>query len=641
MSVLSGKATVSFQIRESGTSATTATVAPGGALTLDVVAVTISAEAGILPNLDSFTYRIIFPNTSFMLQNNVFAAPFDNAEAPAGFNGSIPWSGLPLPIDLVADGASPGATALVPDLYRTTATTAGVPVVGPDAVLETLTLQVPLPPGNYPISLSVLEAADNTGALHATENGTDFVLTIETVDPCLDDSTPPTIVLNGSDPLNIECGTAFVDPGATATDDCPEPGTPVAVNSSGVVDPNTPGSYVITYSATDASGNPATDTRTVNVVDTTAPVITLNGANPLTVECHTAFIDPGATATDLCAGSVPVSTAGAVDANTPGSYVLTYTATDPSGNLAMDTRTVNVVDTTDPVIALNGANPLIVPCRTPFIDPGATAADLCAGIIAVGVSGTVDINTAGDYTLTYTATDPSGNAATATRTVTVTECGIFALTCPPDLTVPNDAGLCSAVVNYPDPVPTGGVGTVSIVCNPPSGSVFPVGATIVNCTATDEADQTATCSFTVTVNDEEPPVITCPPDVTVQCLGDVPPPDFAEGSAVDNCDPAPVVAHLGDVPAGTNPTLITRTYQATDASGNTSSCTQTITVQGLPGDLNGDCCVDLTDLDLLMVQIRARSTDLTYDLNGDGQVDIADARWLVLRFTNPGGAPCP
>jgi hypothetical protein len=171
--------------------------------------------------------------------------------------------------------------------------------------------------------------------------------------------------------------------------------------------------------------------------------------------------------------------------------------------------------------------------------------------------------------------------------------------------------------------------------------VFPVGATIVNCTATDEADQTATCSFTVTVNDEEPPVITCPPDVTVQCLGDVPPPDFAEGSAVDNCDPAPVVAHLGDVPAGTNPTLITRTYQATDASGNTSSCTQTITVQGLPGDLNGDCCVDLTDLDLLMVQIRARSTDLTYDLNGDGQVDIADARWLVLRFTNPGGAPCP
>jgi hypothetical protein len=57
-------------------------------------------------------------------------------------------------------------------------------------------------------------------------------------------------------------------------------------------------------------------------------------------------------------------------------------------------------------------------------------------------------------------------------------------------------------------------------------------------------------------------------------------------------------------------------------------------------DLNGDGCIDRTDLNLLLTKIRARSTDLTYDLNGDGKVDIADARFLVLQFTNPGGAPC-
>jgi hypothetical protein len=62
--------------------------------------------------------------------------------------------------------------------------------------------------------------------------------------------------------------------------------------------------------------------------------------------------------------------------------------------------------------------------------------------------------------------------------------------------------------------------------------------------------------------------------------------------------------------------------------------------QGQVGDLNGDCCVDLTDLNLLLAKIRARSTDLTYDLNGDGKVDIADARFLVLHFTNPGGTSC-
>jgi len=43
---------------------------------------------------------------------------------------------------------------------------------------------------------------------------------------------------------------------------------------------------------------------------------------------------------------------------------------------------------------------------------------------------------------------------------------------------------------------------------------------------------------------------------------------------------------------------------------------------------------------LLLVLIRSRSTDLMYDLNGDGKVNVADARWLALRFTNRGGAPC-
>src|SRR5262245_47620149 len=134
--VLPCKATVNFQIRENGTAALTATVAPGGVLTLNVVFVTSAPEAGILDNLDSFTYRINFPNELFNLQNNAFAAPFDNTEAPAGFNGSRPWSGLPVPINFLADAGSPGATPLAADLYRTTASTAGVPVAGgaPNAV---------------------------------------------------------------------------------------------------------------------------------------------------------------------------------------------------------------------------------------------------------------------------------------------------------------------------------------------------------------------------------------------------------------------------------------------------------------------------------------------------------------------------
>jgi hypothetical protein len=366
----------------------------------------------------------------------------------------------------------------------------------------------------------------------------------------------------------------------------------------------------------------------------------LNGTNPLNVECHTAFVDPGATASDTCDGVVSVITSGTVDPNTPGTYTLTYSATDAAGNTGSATRSVMVADTLAPVITLNGANPLNIPCHEPFSDPGATADDTCAGAISVSASGAVDVDTSGDYVLTYTATDPSGNSAMATRTVHVNACVGLALLCPLDVIVPADPGVCSAVVTFPDPVASGAVGAVTIVCNPPSGSIFPVGSTTVNCSATDSIGQTASCSFTVKVEDNENPTLICPPDLIVTCASEVPPADFAGGTVTDACDPTPVVNHVGDVPSGSSPTVITRTYQASDASGNTSTCVQLITVTGLLGDLNGDCCVDQADLAIIMVQIRARTGDLRYDINGDGRLDIADARRLVLLFTNPGGAPC-
>jgi hypothetical protein len=87
----------------------------------------------------------------------------------------------------------------------------------------------------------------------------------------------------------------------------------------------------------------------------------------------------------------------------------------------------------------------------------------------------------------------------------------------------------------------------------------------------------STCMKTVTVADTTPPTITCPANVTVQCDAGVPPADFAGGTASDNCG-TPTVVHVSDVASGTCPKIITRTYKATDASGNMATCTQTITV---------------------------------------------------------------
>jgi subtilisin-like proprotein convertase family protein len=149
------------------------------------------------------------------------------------------------------------------------------------------------------------------------------------------------------------------------------------------------------------------------------------------------------------------------------------------------------------------------------------------------------------------------------------------LTCPANITQNNDLGQCGAIVNYPPPTTEGDCGTIT--CTPPSASFFPVGTTTVTCTGTG-----ATCVFTVTVNDTQPPSITCPANVTaVTDQNACPAPacatvTFPAPIATDNCPGVGVVCNPpsgGCFPTGTT----TVTCTATDASGNTATCSFTVT----------------------------------------------------------------
>src|SRR5690606_7861114 len=97
------------------------------------------------------------------------------------------------------------------------------------------------------------------------------------------------------------CGTPFLDLGATATDACD--GTLSVVVETNL-DVAQPGSYTVTYRATDSVGRTATTTRTVIVEDTSGPEITLLGASPLTLACGSSYEEAGATALDACDGEV-------------------------------------------------------------------------------------------------------------------------------------------------------------------------------------------------------------------------------------------------------------------------------------------------------------------------------------------------
>ena len=235
------------------------------------------------------------------------------------------------------------------------------------------------------------------------------------------DTVFPIITILGDNPATVELGSTYTDAGATSD------GGEI-VTTSGAVDTNTVGTYTITYSASDAAGNTSTATRTVNVVDTTAPVVTITGDNPATVELGSTYTDAGATASDL--DDVTVTTTSDVDTDTVGAYSVTYTATDASGNTATATRTVDVVDTTAPVFTSSASfsaqeNQTSIGTVT-ATDLQAITFTISGSDIVISSSGVLsfvsapDFETQTSFLATVTATDASSNASTQDITVTVT-----------------------------------------------------------------------------------------------------------------------------------------------------------------------------------------------------------------------------
>ena len=238
------------------------------------------------------------------------------------------------------------------------------------------------------------------------------------------DSTAPIITLNGQAIATVNLNSTYTDAGATATDEVDGDLTSSIV-TTGVVNTSVEGNYIITYTVSDTSGNTTTATRQVIVEgDTTAPVITILGEAEVSINQYTPYIDAGATATDEVDGDLTSSivTTGVVNTSVEGNYIITYTVSDTSGNTTTATRQVIVEgDTTAPVITILGEADVSINQYTPYIDAGATATDNVDGDLTSSIVTTGVVNTSieGNYIITYTVSDTSGNTATATRQVVV------------------------------------------------------------------------------------------------------------------------------------------------------------------------------------------------------------------------------
>ncbi|MCB0653978.1 MAG: HYR domain-containing protein, partial [Saprospiraceae bacterium] len=163
------------------------------------------------------------------------------------------------------------------------------------------------------------------------------------------------------------------------------------------------------------------------------------------------------------------------------------------------------------ILTLDNSCSVIVPDYTNQVT--ATFDATCANLVQSPAPGTT-ASGAGSLTITFTIDDGDNPVASCSGTVQLTDGIDPVVNCPADITVVNTAGLCGANVTF---ALTGSdnCGAFSIGTTHNSGDFFPVGTTTVTATATDVALNTASCNFTITVNDAEDPQISCPTLATV------------------------------------------------------------------------------------------------------------------------------
>lgn len=184
---------------------------------------------------------------------------------------------------------------------------------------------------------------------------------------------------------------------------------------------------------------------------------------------------------------------------------------------------------------------------------------------------------AGEYAHTVVAQIPTGATTNLTLTPNFT-LPPPTIQCPADQVLANNPGQCGAVLNF-TPQVDGSCNDVTAVCNPPSGTLFPVGTTTVTCYATNTSGGgSAPCTFRVTVQDNEPPVIACPAPMVVNATSPAGAVVPFPVTATDNCGativctpPSGSVLPIGD-------TIVQST--ATDPSANQASCSFSVHVKG-------------------------------------------------------------
>lgn len=265
--------------------------------------------------------------------------------------------------------------------------------------------------GQHIIDVFVLDAAGNSSD------------TMQAIVEILADVIAPVVTLIGPNTVDMINGTTYTDPGIDFSDNGCDPSATPTISTD--LDENLDGTYTYTWIVEDNSGNIDSVSRTVNVIgaDVTEPVITAIAGLTQTIEACGTFVDPGVTAFDNIDYDLTpmVTTTGMVNENLPGTYTLIDSVTDAAGNIGTLTRTIIVVDQTDPEITINNTAASLFICigGTFVADADATDCVDPAVVLTNNANTQIDNTKAGLYVVTFTAVDNSGNDNTETVNVQV------------------------------------------------------------------------------------------------------------------------------------------------------------------------------------------------------------------------------
>lgn len=469
------------------------------------------------------------------------------------------------------------------------------------------TASVENPPGfqvsaNY-IGIYTVTVTDNLGC-----SGTGSVSVSQKTEEAPTIECPADQTVAADDDCTVVLGN-WISFATNVTDDCTAQGNITVSQAPAESDllSGHNGETTVALTADDGNGNTTSCSFKVTLIDLSPPSITCPADQTLAADgnCSAALGSWAPFVTHLsdnckAPGDIVVSQTPVASSLLSGhndEKMIELRAEDGNGNTAACTFKVTLLDVTPPSITCPGeqivtADAACAGLTGDWIAAATNVSENCSAAHLIQVtqmpaSGTPLSGHNDAEEVTLTATDIYGNSASCTFTVKLKDVTPPSITCPPDQTVAADAD-CRGVVGE-----RRGMAIVADNCRPvsdillvqaPGANASLVGhndVRTVTLMANDQHGNTATCNFTVILKDVTPPSVICPANTTISCKAEVPGPNTGSVTASDNCS-TPVKTFLYDTApydsACINRFRIDRYYRATDAAGNSNSCSQRITV---------------------------------------------------------------